>query len=380
MSQYRINDQKGKYFNMTRRNGKIEFFRFIFCMTIIFFHLNLTYFDLEYQIGENFSFFKHGRIGVEFFFIVTGYLFARSCYQTRESKIPLGKDTIQFVFHKWFALFPFHVIAFAITFITIVIVRQLSFTESIARLIKGMPNFFLIQRTGIYAENIIGVEWYVSVMLLSLFILYPVCKRNYDVFTRILAPLTGVFLVGYLSEKYGYLSGASLWDGIISKAQLRGLAEICLGAFAFEVSRFIGRYVFSKFQRFILSCIEYGCYLAVLIFTCSQVGVKYEPYALYMLAVAVCLSFSGVTYGQNLFQNRVCLILGKMSLPVYLSQNAVRLAVEHYCKDTLPVSIQFLIILVGVFSLSVIIYVFGNILGRFFTSFLQNCKNNAKSR
>lgn len=365
---------------MTRRNGKIEFFRFIFCMTIILFHLNLTYFDLEYQIGDHFSFFKHGRIGVEFFFIVTGYLFAKSCYKTRESKMPLGKDTIQFVFHKWFAVFPFHVIAFAITFITIVIVRQLSFTESVARLIKGMPNFFLIQRTGIYAENIIGVEWYVSVMILSLFILYPVCKRNYDVFTRILAPLIGVFLVGYLSEKYGYLSGASLWDGITSKAQLRGLAEICLGVFTFEVSRFVEKYAYSRALRFILSCIEYGCYTMVLIFTCLQVGVKYESYALYMLAIAVSLSFSGITYGQNLFQNRVCMILGKISLPVYLSQNAVRLAVEHYCKDILPVSIQFLIILVGIFLLSVIIYIFGDMFGRFITSFLQNCKNNAKNR
>lgn len=361
---------------MAKRNGKIEFFRFVFCMCIIFFHLNLTYFDLEYEIGDYLSFFKHGRIGVEFFFIVTGYLFARSCYKSRNTKLPLGKDTVQFVFHKWYAIFPYHVIAFIVTYITIVIVRQLSFSEGLVRLIDGLPNFFLIQRTGIYANNIIGVEWYVSVMILSLFILYPICKKNYDLFTRVLAPLCGVFLIGYLCEKYGYLSGASIWDGVVSKAQLRGLAEICLGAFIFEVSRFIARYSYSKILRILLTCIEYGCYAAVLLFTCSQVSVKYEAYALYALLVAVCLSFSEVTYGQRLFQNKVCMFLGKISLPVYLAQNAVRLAVEYYCED-LRISAQFVIIIIGIFILALLIYYLGNILSKKTARFLKSIKMKA---
>lgn len=361
---------------MKARNGKIEFFRFCFCITVIFYHLNQSYFDLKYEFGEYFSFFRYGKIGVEFFFIVTGFLFARSCYKNKDVNVPLGKDTIQFVFHKWLAIFPYHAIAFFVTFIAIVFIRDYSFFESVARLVKSLPNFFLIQKTGIYSEDIIGVEWYISVMLLSLFILYPICKKYYEVFTRIVSPVIGIFLIGYLCEKYGYVSGVSAWDGIISKVQLRGLAEICIGVFTFEVSRFIHKYSFSKILRFIFSIIEYGCYVAVLLFSCSQVSIKYEAYALYALAAAVCLSFSGLTFGSSLFQNKVFLFLGKLSLPIYLSQTAVRLLVQYFFKGRLSILIQVEMIMAGIFLLSLFIYVTGNKVKKIIISFLKNCKVN----
>lgn len=356
---------------MNQKNGKIELLRFIFCIAIILFHLNLTYFDLEYQFGNYISFFKHGRIGVEFFFIVTGYLFAYSVFKKRDTKTPLGKDTIQFVFHKWFAVFPYHVIAFFITFIVIVVVNRMNFVESIVRFIDGLPNFFLIQKTGIYTDNIIGVEWYVSVMILSLFILYPFAKRNYDVFTRIIAPLLGIFLVGYLCHEYGYLANTSTWDVFTAKVQLRGIAEICLGAFIFEVSRFIQKLHFSKIQKGILSFVEYGCYIGVLFFSCSVTDKRYEAYALYALLIAVCLSFSNTTYGNKAFQNKLFMFLGRLSLPIYLSQNAVRLIVETYCKSNMRIAHQFLFIIVGSVILALFIYLIGNVLKSKMENFFQ---------
>ena len=359
---------------MKQRNGKIELFRFVFCIAVIFFHLNLTYFDLEYQFGDYISFFKHGRIGVEFFFVVTGYLFAYSVYKRREKAVDsLGKDTIRFVFHKWFSVFPQHVVAFFITFLTIIVVEKLNVIEGIVCLIQGLPNFFLIQKTGIYTKNIIGVEWYVSVMLLSLFILYPFAKKNYDIFVRIVAPLVGIFLVGYLCHEYGHLANISTWgEGIVAKVQLRGIAEICLGAFAFEVSRFIQKFTFSFCQKIMLSIIEWGCYLCVLLFACSTMDDKYEAYALYALVVGVCLSFSNLTLGNKYFQNKICFFLGKMSLPIYLAQNAVRLVVENYCQDGLRILYQFGLVLAGCFVLALFIYFVGDILQtKMMTSFTK---------
>lgn len=62
-----------------QRNGKIELLRFIFCMAVLLFHCE------KYVLGEpslekgyHLSLFCHGSMGVEFFFLVSGFLMAKS--------------------------------------------------------------------------------------------------------------------------------------------------------------------------------------------------------------------------------------------------------------------------------------------------------------
>lgn len=332
---------------MNQRNGKIEFFRFIFCIVVVLFHLNYVYFDNTLQFTDSINFFAHGCIGVEFFFLVTGWLFAKFCYTAQNKPVTLGKDTVHYVWHKWFSIFPSHLVAFIITFVATVFFAKLSLSGIIIRFINAIPNLFLVQRIGIYSSDIIGEEWYISVMLLVLAILYPLCRKYYEVFTRIIAPLAGILLAGYLYEKYGPLSNTSIWDGFFLKTQIRGFAEICLGAFAFEGSRYLARLHFSRFQKLFLSAIEYGCYVSVLLFTCSTASAKkYELYALYALLIAVCLSFSNVTYGTSLFQNKLCYLLGKLSLPIYLSQRFARIVIQNTCESwSIPAQFSAIVIL-----------------------------------
>ncbi len=60
------------------RNGNIDLMRFVFCLIIILYQIN-NRLDLNPPFGlseKYFSFCGEGRIGVEFFFIVSGYLLA----------------------------------------------------------------------------------------------------------------------------------------------------------------------------------------------------------------------------------------------------------------------------------------------------------------
>ena len=153
---------------MKQRNGKIDFFRFVFSMVVILFHLNYVYYEGKLQLTGTFNFFAHGCIGVEFFFLVTGWLFANACHKLQDRPAVLGKETVQYVAHKWYAVFPSHLVAFAATFITTVYFARLNAAGIITRFARALPNFLLVQQIGIYSADIIGEEWYISVMLLVL--------------------------------------------------------------------------------------------------------------------------------------------------------------------------------------------------------------------
>ena len=66
-----------------RKNSTIELFRFIFAFIIMNFH-----FIMLNGGGEN-SFFRHGNTGVEYFFLVSGYLMALHTEKNR-AKISRG--------------------------------------------------------------------------------------------------------------------------------------------------------------------------------------------------------------------------------------------------------------------------------------------------
>lgn len=345
---------------MKKRNGKIELFRFIFCLAIIGFHLNVDYWNGEKNLTEYISFFGQGRIGVEFFFAVSGYLLAAAVYKKiKYGNNNLGKETVQFIYHKWMAIFPFHIIVYLITFIVVIVCRKLNLFETIKVFIDSLPNLFLIQKTGIYSKNLIGVEWYISTMLLAMVILYPLCKRYYNQFSKIIAPIITIFLVGYMCHETGGLSRTADWTVVCAKVQLRAIAELCLGIFCFECCRYISKLNIRGCIKGVLTITEWGCYMAAFFFAISTLGRKYEPYALYALYIAVMLSFSKKTFSKGILDNKIVYFLGKISLPMYLIQNAIRELVQFCCIDIMRKN-QIILIFILIFGSSIVILYLGN--------------------
>lgn len=80
----------------SKRNGAIDFWRFIFSLLIVFCHMTLCpsfyYNDVKW--------FKSASIGVEFFFILSGFLMAKSSIKG----LPIGKATSVFIIRKWMGI------------------------------------------------------------------------------------------------------------------------------------------------------------------------------------------------------------------------------------------------------------------------------------
>lgn len=278
-----------------KRSGKIEFMRFVFSLVIVCFHIGRDLWGGEKKLGGFFSFFKEGQVGVEFFFLVSGYLMAMSAFKLQNSKNSISKNSLKFIYNKIFGILPIHLIVFTLIYIITIIGKHLSFTEGLRILIKALPNLFLIQYTGIYVKSLSAVEWYLTTMLIGMAIIFPFLLKKYNTFSRIAAPIIGLLLVGIISHQTGKLSDGDKWMfGNITKGQLRAIAELCLGVFAFEVVRYLKKLNFTKKDRIILTAIEVCTYCIALLYSVSQFSKKYIVYILFVLLVGVILSFSEV--------------------------------------------------------------------------------------
>ncbi|MBE6795354.1 MAG: acyltransferase [Ruminococcaceae bacterium] len=307
------------------KNGKIEFLRFAFCIVIMMFHIGDDILGLDYRIAGDISFFSKGYFAVEFFFVVSGYLMASSAYKCQQNKLGLGRETFGFMKRKVMAVLPYHLLFYVVTFLTVAVLSEFSVSEAAVRLFKSLPNLLLISRSGLPTKDVMGVEWYIADMLIAMLILYPVCRKYYDRFTKVLAPVAAVMIIGYLIKTTGSLSGSTAWSVIVSKTFLRAFSEICAGAFVFELTRNIRKLRFSKVDKLFLSVLELCSYLLVIAFiVMANIPKRFAGHVLIFVCIGVCLSFSGVTYGSKLFNNKLFYFLGSLSLPLYLAQSFAR--------------------------------------------------------
>ena len=306
------------------KNGKIELMRFVFCIIVMLFHISERTIGESYEIFSKVTFFGNGYFGVEFFFVLSGCLMAASAYKKQSQVSPLGKDTFGFMKGKLLAILPWHIIVFIIAFVYTAVSKFDTLNNLFVRVLNVIPNFLLIQRSGLYGKDVLGVEWYISDMLIAMIILYPLCRRYYERFTRIAAPVTAVLVVGYLMKTTGSINGSTAWSVIVSKTLLRAIAELCAGAFVFEVSRNIKKLNFTRLDKVLLTAFEFVSYAAVIGFTTLNISDKYAGTFIIFVCTGICLSFSGITYGSKFFNNRMFVFLGSLSLPLYLCHSVTR--------------------------------------------------------
>ncbi len=331
----------------TAKNGKIEFARFAFSVIVMLFHICQSIGFKKYEYFGQPTFFKNGWFGVEFFFVVSGFLMAASAFKSQNQSSEKNDDTFSFMKKKILAILPYHLIVFTVSFVYLAFSKRVNFYGFIQLFIEAIPNFLLIQRSGLANKDVLGLEWYISDMLIAMFILYPFCKKYYERFSKTVAPVLSLLVVGYLIKTTGSLNGTLDWSVFVSKTLLRAIAEICAGVFVFEVCRSLKSLNLSKKDKICLTFLEVFAYLVVLGYVIGNFPANYAGTVLIFVCIAVCLSFSDITYGKKLFNNKVVYYLGALSLPLYLCHSIVRVFGRFLFREYLdfgPTVIIFLLV------------------------------------
>ena len=322
----------------------------------------------KYVMGETplgnltFRFFVHGAIGVEFFFLLSGLLMARHVDNLRKKKTKesLGEETSKYVFKKYMSVFPYHILGFILIFILTLVVENKSITDSLVLLVESIPGVLLIQMTGFKGVVLNHIEWYISSLLLGIAVIYPFLRKYYDTFVKYVAPLIAILILGYLYFETGKLTGVMKWMGIGYKGTIRGIAELLLGVYGYYLGTELSKLKkLPKSGKIILTIFEGLLYISISLFVVMTFANRFEFYALIAIYLLLIISYSGITYSSKLFNNKFVYYLGKLSLPIYVTQLSAIIFVNNF-MSSYSNSIKMIFIFVITIVLSFVVMTLGD--------------------
>lgn len=296
----------------TVRNGKIDLLRFLFSICVVLNHAKYIMPDKTHA-----NLFSGYSLAVEFFFLVSGYLMMASIEKAEKvSTLSLGRETGAFLLKKFKSLYPEAAISYVIAAVVTALGTGTAFSKVVC---ESWFEGFLLISTGWFESKIMLVAWYVSSMLICMALLYPLIRKYKDIAVRVILPVLAVMVVGWLYQTYGNIRGPMKWTGLMIKGNYRALAELSLGVLCYCATKKLKTVDFTTLGKVLLTAVEALIYAAYVFYMAVDANGLIDLLFLPLLAVAVMITFSGKSMGNQLFNGKVVAFLGKYSLSVYFS-------------------------------------------------------------
>ncbi len=297
-----------------RHNGIISLWKFIFAILILLYHCN---FMKGYGLGK---LFNTGSIGVEFFFLVSGYLLAKKVYSEdkKKKKEELYHSTWNFILNKIKGFYPYLLFTFCAFLITSLLFRDLSFS----RYCRSLIDITLLQQSGLPDGEMIVVSWYLSALILSMLVIYPLMKKYKKTFSCLVAPMIAIFLGGYLMHDVTVVHSLrthKVWTGFAYMGLGRAFFEISLGTTVYELCEKMKKVEFTKLGSIFLSVTEVCLFSFVILANTLGTSRQFDWLYIILLFIAIMIAFSEKTYFYEKCNNKFFYYLEKLSLTIYLN-------------------------------------------------------------
>lgn len=171
---------------MNKRNGEIDVLRFVFASIIMVYHFN--------QVVKR-GLCVSGFIGVEFFFLVSGYFLAKAAMETEYNHHTLAGKTIRYTLHKANGFLYYYFIVMFLNLIeTIVLSNGYTIRNAVDSIVRSLPHMTLTTTAIGYQSPLYTMGmWYLSAMIVSVFILYPVIVRWKNIALMLIFPVLFFF-------------------------------------------------------------------------------------------------------------------------------------------------------------------------------------------
>jgi len=273
------------------RSVAIDIMRLLFALIIVMFHARAFYLENPY--------FKAGNMAVEFFFVLSGFLMNRSIAKEEATKAiveinDLGDCTLRFIVNKFKNIYPYMLLAYCIIFLEKALLLKKSLGSVIHDFFLSIWELLLL-REGALSKPVYGINdptWYLSGLLISMLILYPLMRNRRRLFGQVMAPLIAIFLISFLMQNYGTVVRAvGEYDYFSLFGLKRAIAELCVGIFCYQIYEYLYKYKWNTFARFVFVIIElagYGISIAGMYFKWYR---NMSPVIVLLLGISIILTF-----------------------------------------------------------------------------------------
>lgn len=337
------------------KNYAIEFFRFLFITIIAIHHL---------QPRFNIQYIASGYLGVEFFFILSGFFLANKFERKRM------KSGIEYTKSRLKKLYPSYLLALSVIFIltvtSAIIEKNISITESIFRLFSEI---FLMQNTGIFLSGLNAPLWYFSVLIIAGYFIYEFLIRDKEKFIKILAPIT-ILLVYTVLSNYGTVEN---WQKnfCFYMPLLRGTADMLIGVLLFYLYIKYKNRIKETINKYKIICslgeiVTYLLIVYLIIFKTS-----YEIYSILLFSILILLANTENSVTYKFFNKKMFEKLGNLSYPIYLNHAAIIMLMNVVFNHIIKLDNKLIIVII--FLMALIIY---SIVTKYIINRIQNRKIN----
>lgn len=300
-----------------QKNPEIEFWRFFFAVVVFLSHISVL---------------PYGALAVDFFFLLTGYLTMASIQNAASKNI--SKSAFAFIIHKIKSFYPE---LLAATFVSIAIalysqcIDLMVLAQAFKTLVNGMIPFLKMSGIGISVTDYNGATWYLSSMIIGLLVVYPLLVRYRG---HALLLVAGVLICGFLCVYHGALNGVYDFIYITYEGNIRAIGELLVGSSIYPLVQYLKNHRLTLFCSALLSLLKICC-IGVIVFISTRHNSSYHGIALCAAILALILIFSEHGIDKNLFNNKLCLFLGALSLPLYLAHRTITI----FANSLLPESV-----------------------------------------
>lgn len=310
----------------TNRNSTIDLLRFVFIIVIVLFHQSAKWCEI----------FARGNMAVYFFFILSGYLAAKSVKRHNVPGSSLHGGWASFMKRKVLAVHP-EVILTTLTFvIAYLAINRPGLHAAISIPIKAFfSDILFLRMTGIEYSVGVGYGWYISSMLIGLLILYPLLriKQNNMLF----------FTIGILSLGYLKLSTGTLFPNFFEKLSCTyagnfiAIAGLSLGASISSVE-IKSEVILKNSIAITLVLLAICLYCLNTPFSLNDIPHTMDTLCLIsifllILVTTACERGSQEHNPENPYWQRLCLFLGRLSLPLYLIHLSCYTVLLSFCPQ-----------------------------------------------
>lgn len=218
------------------KNNSIVIWRILFTYLIMTYH-----FDNKYAISQHFGLAVGWYIGVEFFFIVSGYLL----YAKLDVLSQRYRSAPAYVWMRFKRIYPFYLGAFFLSLLCLVVTDANMGAADVLKLLSDdYFEVFALQGIGLdYGWNYVNnTGWFISILLICSFIIYHCLLKWRDTFVNFAVPLIIMISFSFLYRNMKGIGGVVQTTGFYENwALMRGMADMCLGICAARLSERIGR-------------------------------------------------------------------------------------------------------------------------------------------